>query len=538
MYRRPHSVARLVHSVRRMSTPKIILTETESKIRDLLVDYTNHYNSSLLENEQQKGLELRITGGWVRDKLLGLESNDIDIAIDHTTGVEFAEGLQEYVQHDDDVSQKDKMVGIHKIDKNPEKSKHLETCKTKILGQEIDLVNLRNETYTEESRVPTVEYGTPEEDAFRRDATINALFYNLHTGLVEDFTRRGLEDLAKGLIRTPLPPRQTFLDDPLRCLRLIRFAGRFNFDIVEECKAAMSTSEIHDVLVSKVSKERVGIEVGKMLRGPNVEKCLRLMYDTKIYKAIFNFGEAQEGVLTVNPERIREIDEHLLSQQEDTLKLITELLPQLETLLTDNANLQESYRSIKAQPESQYLYYISLILSHWSGVAPFKTKLSKSTPLSPVELVLKYSLRMPTKDVTHSRKIVENYPKFISFVHQVAQSPDGLARSQLGLAIMPFGQDWPSFIITCFILDSFQASHTESPQYHTILEAYSHIYREIVEQNLTETYKLRPLMDGKTLGLKLGKKPGPWMKEALDHMIVWQLDNPSGGIDDYFASKQ
>ncbi|KAG5522033.1 hypothetical protein RHGRI_034293 [Rhododendron griersonianum] len=65
-------------------------------------------------------------------------------------------------------------------------------------------------------------FGTPEEDAYRRDLTINSLFYNINTS-VEDFTARDIADLISGRIVTPLPPKETFLDDPLRVLRAIRF---------------------------------------------------------------------------------------------------------------------------------------------------------------------------------------------------------------------------------------------------------------------------------------------------------------------------
>lgn len=90
----------------------------------------------------------------------------------------------------------------------------------------------------------TKEFGTPVEDALRRDACVNALFYNLHTRKVEDFTKRGLEDMEKKLLRTPLPPFETFADDPLRVLRLIRFASRLSFTIVPEAIEAMKSPEI------------------------------------------------------------------------------------------------------------------------------------------------------------------------------------------------------------------------------------------------------------------------------------------------------
>lgn len=98
------------------------------------------------------------------------------------------------------------------IQANPDQSKHLETARMRIKGTWIDLVNLRSETYSEHSRVPEMEFGTPLQDAMRRDFTINSMFYNINKGVVEDFTEKGLEDLDDKILRTPLPPMDTFLD--------------------------------------------------------------------------------------------------------------------------------------------------------------------------------------------------------------------------------------------------------------------------------------------------------------------------------------
>lgn len=101
------------------------------------------------------------------------------------------------------------------IQANPDQSKHLETATLRLHGLPIDLVHLRSEKYTEESRIPTIEVGTPEEDARRRDFTINSLFYNINLQKVEDLTGTGLEDLRNGIIRTPLDPQITFSDGVL-----------------------------------------------------------------------------------------------------------------------------------------------------------------------------------------------------------------------------------------------------------------------------------------------------------------------------------
>lgn len=109
---------------------------------------------------------------------------------------------------------------------NPDQSKHLETATLRLNALPIDLVHLRSESYTEESRIPTIQVGTPEEDASRRDFTINSLFYNINLQKVEDFTGKGIDDLKKGIIRTPLDPQVTFMDGvlpfPFSCVQCQR----------------------------------------------------------------------------------------------------------------------------------------------------------------------------------------------------------------------------------------------------------------------------------------------------------------------------
>lgn len=190
----------------------------------------------LKENEKQT--VLRVAGGWVRDKLMGKNSNDIDIAIDDMFGEELAELARQKQLKEDiaagKVDEKKAKKGYGVIKSNSDKSKHLETAVMKVHGEFIDLVNLRSEEYGEDSRVPTIKIGTPEQDALRRDLTFNSLFYNINTGQIEDLTGKGLEDLKNGVIRTPLEPVKTFIDDPLRVLRTVRFSMRFGFKISQE----------------------------------------------------------------------------------------------------------------------------------------------------------------------------------------------------------------------------------------------------------------------------------------------------------------
>jgi len=149
---------------------------------------------TILEVAQKNNLKtvFRVSGGWVRDKMLLRESNDIDFALDNIYGAEFAEMLSKHLYKKNHGSK----FGVIKA--NSDKSKHLETATLKVHGTFIDLVNLRSEEYASDSRVPTIEIGTPLQDALRRDLTINSMFYNINTKEVEDFTEKGIEDLKVG----------------------------------------------------------------------------------------------------------------------------------------------------------------------------------------------------------------------------------------------------------------------------------------------------------------------------------------------------
>ena len=248
-----------------------------------LTDQEEELFKVLLDSRSQKGRHtvLRVAGGWVRDKILKRESDDVDIALDDQSGQEFASSLNEYLK-----SQGFETHKLAVITANPDQSKHIETAVVRVLGFSIDFVNLRSETYSEESRIPTIQYGSPAEDAERRDFTVNALFYNLDTRQVEDFTNKGLEDLKAGIIRTPVDPLITFRDDPLRVLRAIRFSSRYAFSFDDTLVRAARHKDIHSAMTHKVSRERVWKELKPMIcneANPTVRPLLAIA-------SLFYFG--------------------------------------------------------------------------------------------------------------------------------------------------------------------------------------------------------------------------------------------------------
>ncbi|KAL4159276.1 hypothetical protein PRNP1_005040 [Phytophthora ramorum] len=235
--------------------------------------------------------QLRVAGGWVRDKLRGAESEDIDVALDNLMGAKFARYITKFQR---ERKLPPSSVGVVKA--NSDKSKHLEVATVTIEGCTVDLVHLRAEEYTQDSRVPEVKFATPEDDASRRDLTINALFYNLHTRRVEDFTGRGIDDLKAGVIRTPREPVQTFLDDPLRVLRAVRFACEFGFTLDPELElAVLEQRQIVGAMRRKVSRERIGIEVRKMLSGKDPARAFNLLRKFDLLELVFNDTAGRMG---------------------------------------------------------------------------------------------------------------------------------------------------------------------------------------------------------------------------------------------------
>ncbi|KAK9864015.1 hypothetical protein WJX84_009114 [Apatococcus fuscideae] len=270
----------------------IQLTDLERDIFDVLLSTKRSRNLSVV---------LRCAGGWVRDKMLGLDSLDIDIALDNLMGRDFADEINAYLG-----SQNKPQSRPHVIQQNPDQSKHLETARMRVQGVELDLVNLRSETYAAgacRQSHPQVDFGTPEQDALRRDFTINSLFYNIDTEVVEDLTGRGKEDLKAGLIRTPLPASETFQDDPLRVLRAVRFASRFNFELDSSLVAAARSSEVQAALGSKVSRERFGEELGKVMTGQNPAGAFATITDLGMFPIVFQIPSTVEPALRSDPGR-------------------------------------------------------------------------------------------------------------------------------------------------------------------------------------------------------------------------------------------
>lgn len=431
-----------MHTTGLIATTRVTLTPYERKLRDLLLDVAQYIDES---REIKERIELRFAGGWVRDKLLNIPSHDIDTAINAMTGYAFSLKMKEYL----DIPENRLKHGIksisnlHKIAANPEKSKHLETVTTKILGFDVDFVNLRRETYTLDSRNPQMEFGTAKEDALRRDATVNALFYNIHTDEVEDFAG-GLADLDSKLIRTPLKPHQTFIDDPLRVLRLIRFASRLNFKIDTESETSMGNLAIIDALGMKISRERIGVEMEKMLRGSNPRTALALIDRLGLYAAIFT---------DPNGERLPQVDTSNWRNAYNCLDLIL-----------SNESPGSIHKLLIRSPESLDLAWILAALSPWVSLGSPPQQIQGKRTLPFATIAARGGIKCNNKIcdlVTGASRHVNEIIDVKAAV--LAKEPGIYERDTLGMKIRRWdanGGQWKLHVILAVLVESMMSDVT------------------------------------------------------------------------------
>lgn len=193
------------------------------------------------------GVDAYPIGGFVRDKILDRPTKDIDIVC-NGDGIDLAHAVAELLP------QPTKVAFF----------KTYGTAQMRIQGIEVEFVGARKESYSPDSRNPSVSPGTLEDDQKRRDFTINALAVSLtpedYATVIDPFD--GLLDLQDKIIRTPLLPDQTFSDDPLRMMRAIRFATQLNFHIEVSCFESICRQKER---IKIISKERIADELNKIM---------------------------------------------------------------------------------------------------------------------------------------------------------------------------------------------------------------------------------------------------------------------------------
>ncbi len=293
-------------------------------------EFLNHKIFRIVSDvAEETGVRAFVIGGYVRDCFLQRPNKDIDIVVEGG-GIELAQNVAAYIEKQECLRYKQKCykncsaedrvleTGSERdcAEKDGEKDggkgrhkvhvtvfRNFGTAMLKYHGIEVEFVGARKESYSRNSRKPTVEDGTIREDQLRRDFTINAMAFSLQKedfgALIDPFG--GIRDLAAGVIRTPLDPDTTYSDDPLRMIRAIRFATKLStperkFTIVPESLESIRRNRDR---LEILSKERIVDELNKILVTANPSMGFRLLDETGLLELILPQLTALKGVESV-----------------------------------------------------------------------------------------------------------------------------------------------------------------------------------------------------------------------------------------------
>lgn len=245
-----------------------------------------------------------LVGGCVRDFLAGVPPKDFDITTDAVPNQVKKNIRRAYI-----IGRRFRLVLVQRQ------------------NVQYEIATFRRDPSPEERLDEDVQndnlFGEPEQDALRRDFTINALFYDPSTKTVLDYAK-GLDDIDARTLRMIGDPTERILEDPIRILRALRLSHKLHFQIEPSLRLAIS--ENHSSLIG-AALPRIREDFLKILRLPCPERCLLEMYDLGIMKSIFpsldKIFENQDSIDTFESSLSRGV--YLVENPDDPKELFLNL---------------------------------------------------------------------------------------------------------------------------------------------------------------------------------------------------------------------
>jgi len=431
---------------------------------------------------RKNGYQVYAVGGYVRDLLLGRTPKDIDVvAIKKEAGVNSGIDLARLVA---------KEYGFHP----PVEYPRFAVAVVNIDGEHVDFVAPRTEFYTPDSRKPDVELGTLQEDAIRRDFTVNALYQDLSTGEIADPTGYGQKDLKDKMIRVTdhQNPDVIFSDDPLRALRAIRQSYALNFAIEEKTREAIKRNAAR---LSVISRERIQDEFCKILTGPKAGEAIRLLHDIGLTRQFLPEFDATVGVTQDSKYHHELVDEHILA----AVDLVPDDIPSRLTAL-----LHDIAKPAKRTEET--------------GVAHFYEHELAGADMAEAILT---RLRFPNEVINEVVFRIRNHMWPMNYRRDWSPKTVRKFMKELG--------DYLNKVLDFAEVD-IRASRREEGLETASLEDIRHLRERIKEQEAQgnkDLHKAKPLLDGNELQKLFNKGPGPWISEIHKYLADQQLETPS-----------
>lgn len=424
-------------------------------------------------------------GGSVRDFVMGNNIKDIDLVVDLPQGgVRFAEFCESKGLTGKVVIYETYGTAMFHFKKFPD--------------EEMECVMTRGEKYTDAgSRNPVTKFAPIDEDAFRRDLTINALYYNISERKVEDFTGFGIRDIHDGILSVPMevcsddPNKvdQTFIDDPLRILRVIRFHTRFGYRISEGTLEAMKRNVDR---LSIITVERINTELCKILMSKNAVSGIGLIRSVGAMKYVIPELEETVG-LGQNAYHFGDVWVHTMAVLgNDCLNFEPDLVCRLACLLHDIGKIR--CRTVK---DGKVHFYDHEYIGDDLAREILKRLKFDNHTIDEVCFIVRNHMRTKGFENDCRKMKVKSVNKFM----YIAGTEE-------------------RFLKTCRVIEDDNLAHEKS---HCITGQYER-FKECAKNSKMFGYRLP--IDGNDVMEGLGIQPGPMVKEVLKGVLTHAFNDP------------
>jgi poly(A) polymerase len=429
----------------------------------------------------QAGHELHLVGGPVRDALMGRPCDDLDFTTDArpeqvldivspvasatwTTGIEFG------------------------------------TVGAQVKGLRCEITTYRADRYDRQSRNPEVVYGdTLIDDLRRRDFTMNAMAVSVTGDRTFTDPFGGLADLARGVLRTPGTPQESFADDPLRMLRAARFVSTLGVSIAPDVRAALQDMAPQ---LARITTERVQVELSKLMLGAVPRRGLETLVDTGL----------AEVVLPELPALRMAADEH--GQHKDVYAHTLQVLDQAIELEDDGPDLVLRWAALLhdvGKPATREFLPGGRVTFHHHEVVGARMARKR----------LK-ALRYPSALIEDVGQLVFLHLRFYGY--RTSEWTDS--------AVRRYVVDAGPLLSRLHKLVRSDCTTRNKRKAAALSEAYDALERRIAELKAQEELDaIRPDLDGNEIMAILGIPPGPIVGKAYKHLLALRMEHGPLGHD-------
>jgi poly(A) polymerase len=432
------------------------------------------------------GHELALVGGPVRDALLGRVTHDLDLTTD---------------ARPDDILRIVKPISSTQWDVGRE----FGTIGARVSGEQVEITTYRADSYDGATRKPVVAFGdTIDGDLVRRDFTVNAMALRLPDKKLIDPTG-GVEDLLRGVLRTPIDPAVSFGDDPLRMLRAARFSSQLAFEVDPETVAAI---EHLRQTIQIVSAERIQGELMRMLGTDDPVRGIRLLVET---------GLMAEFLPEVPALRL-EIDEH--HHHKDVYEHSLTVLRQTIEL--------EQARHPGAAPD--LALRLAALLHDIGKPATRKLEAGGAVSFHHHDVRGARMARKRLRDLRFDSDTIDTVATLIELHLRFFGYAEG---AWTDAAVRRYVRDAGDQLERLHILTRADVTTRNKRKAHMLASAYDDIERRIAELEAQEELDaMRPALDGNQIQQVLGIGPGREIGEAYRFLLDIRLDEGMIGPDE------